>query len=60
MASRSFWFAAASRAACAVLGPAAVWLVLMAADGAVVVILTVTGGNGTAMLTVSFQPAPDR
>jgi transposase len=35
-------------------------LVLTTADGAVVVILAVTGGNGTAMLTVSFQPAPDR
>jgi transposase len=34
-------------------------LVLTTADGAVVVILAVTGGNGTAMLTVSFQPAPD-
>jgi transposase len=35
-------------------------LVVMTADGAVVVILVVTGGNETAMLAVSFQPAPDR
>jgi hypothetical protein len=32
----------------------------MTAEGAVVVILVVTGGNETAMLAVSFQPAPDR
>jgi transposase len=35
-------------------------LVVMTAEGAVVVILVVTGGNETAMLAVSFQPAPDR
>jgi transposase len=35
-------------------------LVVMTAEAAVVVILVVTGGNETAMLAVSFQPAPDR
>jgi transposase len=34
-------------------------LVVMTAEGAVVVILVVTGGNEIAMLAVSFQPAPD-
>ncbi len=34
-------------------------LLLATADGAVVVILMVAGGNETAMLAISFQPDPD-